>query len=546
MKEGFSVITGETGSGKSLVIEALKIILGEKTNASLIRNGEEKCSIEAIFGSLPKSVNSLLEEIGIETGEKLIIRRSFERNAGCKQWMNGSAVTLKRLKEIAPYLMNINDASNQTTLFRESFYFSLLDQEKETQKLLKEYQNCWNFWQQKKKYVQKLQKTQMSSNEFQFLEFQIKEIENINLEKIETLEEDYKRLRYKSDLLGECQNIHSLLKGKFPLAKQVKEILVRIKEIQKLDTVAFQHSEKNLQSLSLELQDFSEELENYSHTLDTEEEDFLAKEREMQNFDILKQKYGGTLESLESFYEEGKRKFEEAKTYESSMLIAEEGEKKEFIILQKKAKSLSIGRRKYLEKISQKISSELAQLGFPNNAASFVLSETSHFHFLGGEKISLLFSPNTGELPKEVESIASSGERARIIISLCTCSNQKEETTLIIFDEIDANIGGEIGNTVGEKMRKLAKKRQVLVITHFPQVAVYGENHYGVQKRNEKQTYSELNLLTPIERKKEIQRMFGNKGDISQEMAKELLRLTSNASAKRILKEQEQEQEGEN
>ena len=530
LSDGFSVITGETGSGKSLVVEALKMILGEKIDAKLIRYGETECLLEAVFIKPSSQVEAILSSLGIAKANSLIIRRIFTKKAS-KQWINDCAITLKILKEISPYLLELNDNSQKDKLISSSFFFSLLDEEKECQKALSNYQKYWQKWKKLDEKIQQLESSHLSLNEIEFLRFQIKEIKKFNLKEAETIKEDYQRLNHQVELLEESKSILSVLQGNNGIIRQIIELKKHLQNIQNLDKKAFSANLENLESLLLEIQDLEEATNLYSQSLDLEGENFASKEQQIHQLEALKQKHGGSLESLCSFFTEAKQKLEMVESYEETLQKAQNEKERLFQELEKKGKILTQNRLRYSPILSQNISEQLSELGFPKNSVQIQV-EKDIPHPLGINKVQFLFSPNTGEPPKPIGEIASSGEAARVIIALRNCLNQKEEKKLILFDEVDANIGGEIANAVGEKMKSLARKHQVIVITHFPQVAAHGEIHYQVEKISNEKTQSTLKKIEKEERITELTRMLGNKGKQSEKMARELLKLPSISSVK--------------
>ncbi|MEO6053510.1 MAG: DNA repair protein RecN [Chthoniobacterales bacterium] len=528
-KEGFIAITGETGAGKSIILGALKLLLGERTDRSIVRSGTDTCTVEAIYQiKATSAIKALLEEQAIEfDGDELILRRIITTNGASKQFVNGSPCNLGFLRQLGELLVDLHGPHDHQSLFSRDEQMRLLDS----------YAGCGateQDYQKVRKVVTTLKNDretlfgseQASKREQEMLAHQIREIGTAELKPDE---EDGLLQRYRvgshgkrlQELAGE--SVALLNESENSVLAQLSNIAKPLKEMAKLDS--------NLESLlnqhasAIEqIEELSSEISSYVSRLELNPQQLKTLEERVDLIQNLKRKYGNSISEILAYLDDVTARLETMEHREEKLaaLDAEIAEAKKS--LSKIGKKLSDARKAAAPKLAKAIASHLRDLGFLKSEFSISFEALTEGGPGGFETAEFLFAPNPGEPPAALRSIASSGEISRVMLAVKSALAEQDQIPILVFDEIDANVGGEIANGVGEKMRELGKHHQVFCITHLPQVAAAAGSQFVVTKEVDSgRSISTLQEVIGETREQEIARMLGGKKPSAVAHAKALL-----------------------
>ena len=531
LQPGCNVITGETGAGKSIIIGALNLVLGERADRSLIRSGSDSCSVEAVFDvkKLRSPLKSFLEENGLEPCEEnqLVLKRTFTSAGTNRQFANGSATTLNVLATIGEWLVDMHGPHDHQSLLHPAKQLLILDAfgglEKE-RKSFGELVRRRGILENEKSSLIVDEKTY--AQQLDLLRFQVKEIEAAQLQPDEELqvEEKFKRASNAAKLLQLSQSSLDLLsENENSLLAQSNTIARTLQELLRVDSGAANLVELNAQAVGA-WRELQTELSRYAEKVDVDPAQLQQLEERLNLIHSFKRKYGATLAEVIAFGDEAKQQLQllESRDTELARLNAEL--QKLDVELSRAGKKLSSARGKVMPQLAKAVGKQLADLDFKQSKFD-VSQTTAEISSSGLDAIEFQFAPNPGEPAKPLRAIASSGEMARVMLALKTVLAAEDEIPVLIFDEVDANVGGETANAVGEKMKQIAAQRQVLCITHLPQVAAPADAHYVVTKQiRDGRTISEIALLTKKERVTELARMLGGQTDAARKHAEALLK----------------------
>jgi DNA repair protein RecN (Recombination protein N) len=538
LQPGYTVITGETGAGKSILIGALNLVLGERADRTLIRSGSDSCSVEAIFdiSKLRAPIKDFLGENGLEPCEEnqLVLKRTFTNAGANRQFVNGSPTTLTVLATIGEWLVDIHGPHDHQSLLHPAKQLAILDafgnleKERETFAGLVRARAAIEAEKSalivdEKTYAQRLD----------LLRFQTHEISTAKLQPDgdKKVEEDFKRAGNAAKLLQLSQAALELLsENEHSLLTQTGAVGRALQELQRLDAVVTPMVSLHKQASGL-LRELQSELSHYAEKVDVDPARLQQLEERLNLVHSLKRKYGATLAEVIAFGDEARRQLQQLEQRDEQLnRLNAELAKLDAKIL-RAGTELSAKRHKTVPQLAKAVGKQLDTLGFKQGRLDVAMkseTEISNFNsqipFSGFDRLEFQFTPNPGEPPRPLRVIASSGELARVMLALKTVLAAVDEIPVLVFDEADANVGGETANAVGEKMRQIAAKRQVLCITHLPQVAASADNHFVVIKQMKAgRTISEIVLLTGKERVTELTRMLGGQSEAARKHAEVLV-----------------------
>ncbi len=527
---GFTAITGETGAGKSIIIGALQLLLGERTDKSLIRTGAESCTVEAVFDRVEEDqLKTLLEASGIENSEgELIVKRSFSTTGTNRQFVNGSPTTLSVLKKLGDELVDLHGPHDHQSLLSPERQLALLDGYAHTETNRREFEKSY-----RKLQVLRAEHAGLSTaesareQEIDLLRHQIGEITAANLSPAEEEEMATRyRLASNSKRLLELAGSTSrrLSEADDSILSQLAETQRLLRDLEKIDpdkaALADAHA-----ACVVELSEISRTLGQYAEQLDLDPVQLANLEERVNLFETLKRKYGGSIPEVISFGERAEDRMRkiEGRDAELQRLGREIEEARGD--MERLGHALHKARVKAAPKLAESIRADLRDLGFRQSEFEANLTMVDQAHSTGFDALELLFSPNPGEPLKPLRLIASSGEISRLMLAIKSSLAAHDAIALLVFDEIDANVGGEIANAVGTKMRELAFEHQVLCITHLPQVAAAAATQFVVTKEVAGgRTHSRLSEVSGKARQEEIARMLGGKTDSALRHAATLLK----------------------
>ena len=539
LQPGYNVITGETGAGKSILIGALNLVLGGRADRSLIRDGSDDCRVEAGFDvrGLRAPLKSFLEESGLEPCEdgQLVLKRSFSHSGASRQFVNGSPATLSALAAVGEWLVDIHGPHDHQSLLHPSRQLSILD----AFGGLGKDRDAFGALVRRRSALE-TEKAALIVDERTFaqqldlLRFQADEIRAAALQPGEDarVEQEHQRAGNAARLLQLSQAaLGPLNEDENSVLTQTGVIGRTLQELLRIDPGAAPIAGVHEQAVGA-LRELQTELSRYAERVELDPDRLRQLEERLNLIHSLKRKYGATLDEVIAFGETAWRQLQALEGRDAELARINGELQKTDIELRRAGENLSARRRNLIPRLGKAVSRQLADLGFKQSTFDVAMSsdfEISNYKSQipqsGFDRIEFQFAPNPGEPERPLRAIASSGEIARVMLALKTVLAAEDEIPVLVFDEVDANVGGETANAIGEKMRQLASKRQVLCITHLPQVAAAASAHYVATKQVQAgRTLSAIHLLDPQERVVELTRMLGGQTEAARKHAEALLK----------------------
>ncbi len=512
--KGLNVLTGETGAGKSIIIDALFAVMGARTSRELVRSGAERALASAVFSS--GKAASWLSDNEIEAEDELILQRKITEDGKSSCRVCGTPVTAAQLRELSSMLLDIHGQNDGRQLMDEARHRQYLDSFGELDSVLAEYHGAYELYIATKKEIKRLsmdeaEKQRLSDN----LRIMVEE-----LEKAELREGEEEELSTRRDLLHNAEKLTDSLNSAYASLYGGDENAVSLTESAKAELsravrycAELTNAEKTLEDAGFMLRDAAETLRDFLKSLDFSPSEYDRLETRLSLLRKLSKKYGGGEKELLEKLEKAKQQLDEIeysddRIHKLSLLLEKQ---KEQVIA--KAKTLTEARRKAAAVLEERISSELRALSMPS--VSFVVDiipvETSlGFDSTGGDEIKFLMSANKGEKPGAISKIASGGELSRIMLAMKNVFSEKDEVETLVFDEIDTGVSGIAASRVGEKLAELSIRKQVLCVTHLPQIAAMADTHYVIEKaEREGRTFTSVTILDREGRKRELARLHG-------------------------------------
>lgn len=535
---GFSVLTGETGAGKSIIIDALGLLLGARASVEMIRTGAVTTEVAGSF-SLNPVARTLVESWGMLDGEELIIARELNVTGRNKCWINGRLATVSQLAELGVHLVDIIGQHDSQTLLNPQAHSNLLDAYGGVEHLvlLGEVENLAAQWSAVQAEQSRLQRDERERNRrIDLLTFQIEEIAKARLQsgEDERLEVERSRLanldRIRQGLQFVLMTLDETFEEQQSLLRRLALTEAELERAATLDPTLQPLTERYIE-VSLNLNDLHGDLRDYLESLPADPELLQQIEERLELIDSLKRKYGATVDEILQYGEAAQRELEDLE----NAVVRVDGLEKVSQQLREgwlqEAQRLSGSRRNLAQDLEKQIEAQLADLSMANTKfrVQFTRRSAEVPNPNGLEDLEFMMAPNLGEDLKPLAKIASGGELSRVMLAIKAILVETEQIPTIIFDEIDAGIGGRTAVNLGEKLFSLSRVRQVLCVTHLPVIASYGTNHYSVRKSSGRErTTVSVTKLEPLERVEELTRMLGGTVDeaVTFEHARELLKKT--------------------
>ena len=525
---GFSVVTGETGAGKSVILGALKLVLGERADKSLIRTGADQCSVEALF-ELDEAAETdrVLGDQGIEPceGRQLLLKRIFSVSGGNRQFINGSQTTLGVLKQIGDGLVDLHGPHDHQSLLSKEQQLILVDAFGESRELLRRYQASFQEVSRLREEREKVRQ-QTADQNLDLWRHQLRELEAANLKpcEIENLQARY-QVASNSRRLMEISGsvLRQLSEVEQSVLSQLTDITRQLRELNRLDQSTNELLRAH-EAATIELEELERGLVKYQTALEVNPKELQIMEERLNLLQSLQRKHQRDEAGLIELITDLKVRLELLDRREE--MLAELGAQldRELGRLTELGGQLTQSRVRAAKKLAEEIGDHLKDLGFNQAAFEIQLDPLTEARATGFETVEYLFAPNPGEPLKPLKAIASSGEISRVMLAVKTALAQEDLIGLLVFDEIDANVGGEIAHSIGMKMRSLGGNRQVLAITHMPQVAAAASRHFYVSKAvTAGRTRTLLTEVAGEDRVAELARMLGGKTKSALEHARALL-----------------------
>ncbi len=487
MGQGFIAVTGETGAGKSIIIGALQLLLGERADKSLIRTGADLCTVEAVFSENDlQKLNPQLVEAGIEPCDNdLILKRTLSSTGTNRQFVNGSPTTLAVLKNLGDELVDLHGPHDHQSLLSPETQLSLLDSFARAEAQLEEYRKHYRQLQTLLAEHAALNTAETArEQELDLLRHQITEIKSANLvaDEEEEIEKRYKLASNSKRLIELASAVaNKLSEADDSVLAQLAETQRLLRELEKIDSSIAQFSSAHAAGV-VELSEIARALSAYAEKLDLDPQQLDALEQRVSLFETLKRKYGGSIAEVIAFGERAAQRMRKIEGRDAELeRLAKEIENIR-AQMKRAGEALRKLRAKAAPKLSENIRRNLRDLGFRQSEFEAKLSALDEPRLNGFDSVELVFSPNPGEPLKPLRAIASSGEISRVMLAIKSALAAHDAIPLLVFDEIDTNVGGEIAHAVGAKMQTLGRGHQVICITHLPQVAATASSHFVVTK----------------------------------------------------------------
>ena len=531
---GFNVLTGETGAGKSIVIDSIGAVLGERTSRELIRTGAKSALVTAVFTQVPNL--PWLEENGFPTGEEeLLLQRELQGDGRNVCRIDGKLVTVAQLRELGRQLLNIHGQHDGQQLLDPASHLGYLDQFGGCQPLLESYQEAYRKWHDIRREMDKLQMDEAErSRRVDTLNYQIQELERAQLKAGEDEELSARRtlLRSAGRLMEAVQSAEFALSGDEDRDGACSLIAQAEGEVQGVSSISPELSElsEKLTALRCAADDAADTLRDLSRSFDFSPGELDQVEERLDLLYRLRKKYGPTVEDMLSYLDRCRKELDQIQYADDTLARLEKDLKKAQKEAARRGEVLSQARREAAGALQARVQEELRQLDMPK------VQFQTEFTPKGGEagmdetgldEVQFLMSANLGEALKPIQKVASGGELARIMLALKNVLAEGDQIGTLVFDEVDTGVSGRAAQKVAEKMAQVARGKQVLCVTHLPQIAAMADTHFSVQKgEREGRTYTRLELLDRSQRREELARLIGGASITSSllESAEELLR----------------------
>lgn len=535
-KNGLNVMTGETGAGKSIVIDSINAVLGNRTSKELIRTGASSAFVSAEFTDLSEKALAVISEAGFEVEDgELLLQREISTTGKNKCRINGRPATVSTLKEIGIQLINIHGQHESYELMSPELHISYIDKLAGLEDEIEAYQAVYKKY---KKLSAELKKASIDESErerkIDLLKYQIDELEDADLH-----EGEYEELNEQKSVLQNSEKIIEAIMGSRALMNGDEEnsgVLESLQEINsQLSDISAYMSEvepinTRIESALYELEDCLSELTGLTDLVDTDNGSLDSIEERLDLIYTLGKKYGSTIKEMLEFLDNAKKELDSLVMYDENREALIKECDKAYENAKKLAKELSEKRKATSEEFAKRVCEEMAFLDMPN-VKLVVIQEECGLNALGCDNIEFLISTNPGEPPKPISKIASGGELSRMMLAVKNVLSDKDDIDTLIFDEVDTGISGSAAQKVGLKLREVSKSRQVLCVTHLAQIAAMCNSHFKISKSvKDEKTFTKVQELDHEGRKKELARIIGGTEmtKASLDYAEEMLKSAEN------------------
>lgn len=525
--KGFTVITGETGSGKSILLGALKLILGERADYNVIRDDSKKTTVEAVFDIHRLGVASFFEHHDLDFAEETIVRREINANGKSRAFINDSPVQLAILKEFTDKLIHIHSQHNTINLKSKAFQLELLDVLGGGEELKNKVRDVYRSWKAVEKQLNEARETQAKyEREVDFNAFLLEELKELQLTSVdyEALEVELKRIEQFEELKAAFSAISEVINGD----EGVSSLLANLKRVAKLDDKSLEELVQRIDSMRIELDDIALSASRELSNMEASEADLATMTSQIDQFNSLLRKHNCSSQAeLIILFNELEQKIQNDSINKEQIIELEHKLSKLSTELTKVADELSKKRQEVAPNIEKAIVLKLNDLKLNDSKLKFALEE-KEVGENGKDGIQLLFTPNKGMSPQPIERSASGGELARVMLVIHYMLSTKKSLPTVIFDEIDTGVSGEVAQRIGYLLKEMGGFMQLFAITHLPQVAASGESQIRVSKNDNKgETVTHFEKLTADDRVYEVAKLMSGE-EVNQaaiDNAKKLLKL---------------------
>lgn len=534
--DGLNLLTGETGSGKSIIIEALEMVLGGRGSKDIIKTGKEKALIEAMF-FLDEDQKSKLNNLGYDCEDILIVSKEISDKYPSVSRINNRPITLSALSQITSSMVDIFGQHEHQSLLDIKNHMEIVDSllDKPGKEKLS---NIGSKYEEFKNLNRHLEEISISSyereRELDILQFQINEIDSANLNDSdeEEIELEFKKYDNLKDILKNTREVGAIIKENYEgtsLLSQLDYIMARINEVKKFD-LNLQDTYQKLVDIRYQIDDLYRELDHYNGSLELDDERLFYLRERLDLVNTLKKKYGKTLSDINKYREEIGLRYDKLENLDKEMDLTRKKIEAIRETIYRESIDLSLLRKEVSIILEEKMAKELASLNMTNVVFKVDFKNKDRISGSGIDIVEFLISTNPGEELKPLSKIVSGGEMSRIMLAFKGIIADKDKTPTLIFDEIDTGISGRTAQIVGEKIKKIAKSHQVISISHLPQIAALADTHFLIVKDSTKNsTITKVERLSDDERIEELARLLGGV-DVTQttrDHAKEMLKMSS-------------------
>ncbi len=512
---GLNVLTGETGAGKSIVIDSINAVLGNRTSRDLIRNGAETAFVSAEFEDISPKAEQVLNEYGFETDDgTVMIQREISQNSKGKCRINGRPATVGTLKAVGTYLINIHGQHESYELMSPDLHINYIDKLGGLQADIDEYVKVYKEYHALQSQLDKAEFDEAERNrKIDLLQYQVDELEQADMYvgEYEELKEQRTLIENKEKIANALNEAHSLLNGGEDTGGILEQLETACSSIESImeympDT---EDVYKRIQSALYELEDCTSEITGLADSADSDVGDLEEIEDRIDLIQRLSRKYGNSIEEMLQFLANARQELDYLERYEENREQLKANCQKALKQAEKLAEGLSQKRKEIAVQFSARVKEEMTFLDMPN--VELVVSQKKcTLNSLGCDDIEILISTNVGEEPKPVAKIASGGELSRMMLAIKNVLADKDEIDTLIFDEVDTGISGSAAQKVGLKLKEVSKSRQVLCVTHLAQIAALADSHFKIRKNvSDGKTYTNVTPLDHDGRRDELARIIG-------------------------------------
>lgn len=517
LEPGLSVLTGETGAGKSILLDALGLALGDRADSTVIRHGESRAEISVTFDTTnAENAENWLKEHELDSEHECIIRRTVNEKGPSKAFINGKPATVVQLRELAEMLVDLHGQHEHQSLMKTEVQQQLLDDYAKHSDLVNTVSNSFKEWNKLNTEFKKLNSAKNEQDHrLDLLKYQVNELETLNLQvgESEKLDVEFKRLSNASLLIQTTeQTLHALEEnGKDSISHQLSHFTSELQKLGKTDN-KLNDIASLLDNATIQISEATSELHQYIDNLELDPQRLNYLDERIGTIHNLARKHQVNPDELPALFERLQTELDSIENADEHLESLQQEISNAENTYKKAANKLSISRLKAAEVLSTKVTENMQELGMEGGAFVVALNayESELFHANGNEKIEFLVSANPGSPAKPLSKVASGGEISRISLAIQVIAAESTRIPTLIFDEVDVGIGGRVAEIVGLKLKQLAAHRQVICVTHLAQVAALGDHHLQVSKQSDSATtISQINYLDKNSRINELARMMG-------------------------------------
>ena len=513
--EGFSVITGETGAGKSILLGALGFVLGDRADTGVLFDKDKKCIVEAQFQLDDEELQKLFETHDLDFQPDCILRRELNPQKKSRAFVNDTPVSLQTIKEIGSRLVDIHSQHDSLLLTNAEFQLQLIDGIAQNNELLSSYKKEYEIYHQLRHHLTELQTIAAKNiSENDYLKFQLDELQKAQLKK-----EEYREIEQSLNVMENAEEIKSLLvnanglleNSESSILPQLNELETALHRLQQLipNTTEFH---QRVENVMIELKDIAYDIDRMEDGTQFDEEELQELQERMDLFNRLMMKHHvNDYDELLQLRDDLEAKVNAYENIDQEIAQAEQALQEQTRLLKTQASKLHSQRKKAAGLFSEKVTELARQLSMPHAVFQVTMETTQDFTASGTDHVRFLFSANKGLDVADIDRVASGGELSRLMLSIKSVVSQHNYIPTLIFDEIDSGVSGEVAAKIGSIMQRMGQSLQLIAITHLPQVASKAANHFFIYKDNEgERTQSHIQLLSAKERVNEIAKMLSN------------------------------------